>query len=257
MAIATFQRVEKKFLLTPKQYEDFTKKLSLYMHPDEYGQHTISNLYFDTPDNLLVRRSIEKPHYKEKLRLRSYGIPTRQSKVFLEIKKKYDGIVYKRRISCSLTEAYAYIEKGEKPDTQDQIFREIDYFIQFYEGLIPRLYLAYDRVAWAGNTDDTLRITFDQNIRSRWDDLYLEHGDYGDRLLGRELILMEVKVPGAYPIWMSSLLNELEIYPTSFSKYGKIYTKKLLEERDRLQKEKIQTLEQRSIGYQYTRSVSV
>lgn len=234
MAIATFQRVEKKYLITQKQYEDFTNTLLDYMHPDEYGKHTISNLYFDTPDDVLVRRSIEKPHYKEKLRLRSYGIPNQDSKVFLEIKKKFDGIVYKRRVGMTLQEANSYIRKQEKPEKQGQIFQEIDYFMNYYQGLTPKLYLAYDRIAWAGNDDDSLRITFDTNIRSRWEDLYLEHGDYGTKLFDEDLYLMEIKVPGAFPLWMSALLNELEIYPVSFSKYGSIYQKKIL----RMQKER-------------------
>lgn len=228
LAIATFQRVEKKYMITKEQYEAFTKTLLAYMHPDEYGKHTISNLYFDTPDDVLVRRSIEKPHYKEKLRLRSYGIPDQNSKVFLEIKKKYDGIVYKRRIAMTLQEADAYIEKHVKPEKQGQIFQEIDYFMNFYQGLAPKLYLAYDRIAWAGNEDDSLRITFDTNIRSRWEDLYLEHGDYGTKLLDEKLYLMEIKVPGAFPLWMSALLNALNIYPVSFSKYGSIYQKRIL-----------------------------
>lgn len=231
MAITTFQRVEKKYLLSQSQYKEFINALRVYMHPDHFGKHTISNLYFDTPDDILVRRSIEKPIYKEKLRLRSYGIPEQDSKVFLEIKKKYDGIVYKRRIEMSLLEANAYIRNKIALEKQGQIFQEIDYFMKFYPELSPKLYLAYDRIAWAGNGDDSLRITFDQNIRSRWDDLYLEHGDHGTKLFDKDVYLMEIKVPGAFPLWMTELLNSLQIYPVSFSKYGTIYQKKKSEEK--------------------------
>lgn len=231
MAIETFKRVEKKYLLSREQYVALTTRLSAYMHPDAYGKHTISNLYFDTEDDLLIRRSIEKPVYKEKLRLRSYGIPDLDSKVFLEIKKKYDGIVYKRRIEMKLWEAKAYIDKKEMPERQGQILSEIDYVLHYYEGLYPKVYLAYDRVAWAGNEDDSLRVTFDENIRSRWYDVALELGDYGEKLLDDDMILMEIKVPGAFPMWMARMLDQLQIYPTSFSKYGSVYKNRVLEER--------------------------
>jgi hypothetical protein len=232
MEIGTFQRVEKKYLMSRKQYIALTERLLPYMHQDAYGKHTISNLYFDTPDDLLVRRSIEKPMYKEKLRLRSYGIPKEDSQVFLEIKKKYDGIVYKRRIAMTLQESKDYIEQRIFPADQGQIFKEIDYLVNNYEGLAPKLYLAYDRRAWAGNEADDLRITFDTGIRSRWTDLHLEHGDYGTKLLDDDKVLMEIKVPGAFPLWMTEMLTDLKIYPTSFSKYGNIYKNRLVQERD-------------------------
>jgi hypothetical protein len=170
--------------------------------------------------------------YKEKLRLRSYGIPKEDSQVFLEIKKKYDGIVYKRRIAMTLQESKDYIEQRIFPADQGQIFKEIDYLVNNYEGLAPKLYLAYDRRAWAGNEADDLRITFDTGIRSRWTDLHLEHGDYGTKLLDDDKVLMEIKVPGAFPLWMTEMLTDLKIYPTSFSKYGNIYKNRLVQERD-------------------------
>ena len=227
MAVGTFQRVEKKYLLKKETYLQLKEKLFLHMHQDEYGKHTISNIYYDTKMDDLIRRSIEKPVYKEKFRVRSYGVPKKDSTVFLEIKKKYKGIVYKRRIAMTLQEAKDYLEKGIAPKEQGQIFREIDYMLHYYEGIAPKLYLAYDRRAWIGNEDENLRITFDTNIRSRRTDMFLEHGDYGTKLLDEQMYLMEIKVPGAFPLWLSAILNELEIYPVSFSKYGNIYKKNL------------------------------
>lgn len=225
-----FKRVEKKYLLSEGKYRRLLECLDEYMCMDEYGKHTISNIYFDTDTYELISHSIEKPVYKEKLRLRSYGIPNKQSKVFVELKKKYDGVVYKRRIAMKLSEAEAYLYHGIKPIEDSQILREIDYFIDFYK-TVPKLYLAYDRVAYFGKEDTEVRITFDHNIRSREYDLYLGKGDYGTMLLNENQYLMEVKVAGAMPIWMARLFSELEIYPISFSKYGNIYKQKITENR--------------------------
>lgn len=218
----TFQRVEKKYLLTAEEYERLYARLSPYIQMDQYGLHTICNIYYDTDQFELVRHSIEKPPYKEKLRLRSYGIPQMDGEVFLEIKKKWEGIVYKRRISMNLEEAKAYLEEGRPLGQSGQIEREIDYFIQFYQPK-PKLYIAYDREAYFAGEDETLRITFDRNIRSREEDLQLELGDAGKLLLDRGCRLMEIKVSAAYPMWLVNILSELKIYPISFSKYGDIY----------------------------------
>ncbi|SHO44641.1 polyphosphate polymerase domain-containing protein [Anaerocolumna xylanovorans] len=227
----TFERIEKKYLLSSKDYDLLKNRLLPYMKMDQYGLHTICNIYFDTENYELVRNSIEKPVYKEKLRLRSYGVPTGNSKVFLEIKKKYKGIVYKRRVSITLEEAVRYLGHGIKPAIDNQILREIDYFIHFYKP-IPKVYLAYDRIALYGITDPDIRITFDQNIRSRLTDLDLSKGDYGKYLLDQSNVLMEIKVPAAYPLWLANILSDLRIYPASFSKYGNVYKENLLEERN-------------------------
>lgn len=221
---AIFQRVEKKYLLNPDQYAAFMRDISDYMQPDQYGKHTICNLYLDTKDHLLIRRSIEKPPYKEKVRLRSYGVPGPDSQVFLEIKKKVKGVVYKRRIACVHHQAISYLNGGP-PLPDSQIFREIDYMIRFY-GLVPMLYLAYDRIALtrAGDPASPLRITLDQNIRSRETCLDLSQGDEGKYLTPRDQWLMEVKAPGAMPLWLVSILSKERIRPASFSKYGAVYT---------------------------------
>lgn len=217
-----FQRIEKKYLLKEEQYEKLIQRIEPYMSMDNYGKHTICNIYYDTDSFELIRESIEKPEYKEKLRLRSYGTPKMTDKVYLEIKKKYDGIVYKRRISLTLEEAVNYLEYGIRPLRDCQILREIDYFIQFYRPST-KVFLAYDRVAYFGKEDPEVRLTFDTNIRSRQEDLDLTHGDYGTYLLEKGYHLMEIKVPLAMPMWLSRALSELEIYPVSFSKYGNVY----------------------------------
>lgn len=221
-----FQRIEKKYLLNGEQYTKLKEKMIDYMEVDNYGLSTICNVYYDTINYELIRTSLESPVYKEKLRIRSYGIPEDNGKTFIELKKKYDGIVYKRRIQLSMKEADNYLEHGIKPKIDSQILNEIDYFITFYHPM-KKLYIAYDRVAMFGKEDDSIRITFDQNIRSREFDLDLREGDYGELLLGKEETLMEIKVAGAYPLWLTGFLSELEIYPVSFSKYGRIYQKKM------------------------------
>lgn len=237
-AIDVFQRVEKKYVMTVETYQLFQKEIQAYMQADQYGLHTICNIYFDTISDELIRNSIEKPAYKEKLRLRSYGIPDNNSQVFLEIKRKYKGIVYKRRAAMTLKEAGYYLEHGIKPKNESQILKEIDYFIKFYQP-IPKLYLAYDRVAFFGKEDNNIRMTIDANIRSRKDDLALEQGDRGELLLEQEMYLLEIKVPNAYPIWLVEILSKLEIYPISFSKYGSIYKQNLLKEKEELRRKQV------------------
>ena len=221
-----FQRYEKKYLMSRMEYECFQDKIKDYMQIDEYGLSTICNVYYDTSEDELIRTSLSKPVYKEKLRLRSYGVPGGEDRTFIEIKKKFDGIVYKRRVSLMLNEARNYLEHGIKPEKDNQILREIDYFMKYYHP-VKKMYIAYDRIAMFGKQDDSIRITFDQNIRNREVDLDLAKGDYGTLLLEGDEVLMEIKVAGAYPMWLVAILSELQIYPTSFSKYGNFYKKKL------------------------------
>lgn len=233
----TFERVEKKFLLTQEQYEKISQAFSPYFHADQYGQYTICNVYFDTPDDCLIRRSLEKPPYKEKLRLRSYGAsPGPETLFFLEIKKKYKGVVYKRRITLNLQEAEALLERGALPDWREddnhsfqdrQILGEMRYFLSHYHPA-PKLFLGYDRIALAGIDDPELRVTFDTGIRCREEDVSpITGGSEGFRLLPEDLVLMEIKVSGAYPLWMTRALTDARAYPVSFSKYGCYYEHKL------------------------------
>ena len=226
MDINVFKRVEKKYLLSEDLYQKLFEKINNYITVDTYDFSTICNIYFDTDDYLLVNRSIEKPIYKEKVRLRSYGVPKKNSKVFLEIKKKYKGVVEKRRVSAPLKEFYTYFDIGKYPNVDTQIMNEINYCFKFYN-LKPKVFLAYDRYSYKGKDDSNFRITFDKNIRSRTDNLYLENGDNGMLLLDKNCYIMEVKTLGAYPLWFAQILSELNIYPTSFSKYGNVYKKQI------------------------------
>lgn len=228
MAIEVFNRYENKFLIDRATYQNIQEKLLYHMELDEYNKahefYTISNIYYDTKDNDLIRNSLSKPKYKEKLRLRSYGVPREDDKVYLEIKKKVNGLVNKRRTSLKLGEAYAFASTGVKPELKEymngQVLNEIEYILKRYD-LEPRLYLAYDRKAMFSRDNRDIRITFDTNIRTRREDLKLESGDHGDLLLEKELWLMEVKAERSIPLWLSRLLSEYKIYSTSFSKYGK------------------------------------
>ena len=216
-----FCRRETKYLITAEQMHRVLGKMGDRIVPDEYGRSTICNLYYDTPDYLLIRRSIEKPVYKEKLRLRSYGTPKAGGKVFAEIKKKYKSIVYKRRITLPAEEEENAAAGNISGDSQ--IAKEILYFFERYAPLAPRVYLSYEREAFYGVNDRGFRVTFDDNILARACDLRLTDGSYGTPLLPEGMILMEVKCEGALPLWMAKLLSEEKMYKTSFSKYGTAY----------------------------------
>lgn len=216
-----FCRRESKYLITEEQMRRVLTKMGSRIRPDEYGRSTICNLYFDTPDYLLIRRSIEKPIYKEKLRLRSYGTPTDEQNIFAEIKKKYKGIVYKRRITLK-GKNESEMAAGRVPD-KSQIGKEIDYFFRRYAPLSPKVYLSYEREAFYGVDDRGFRVTFDDNILARSCDLCLSDGSYGTPLLPEGKVLMEVKCEGALPLWMAKILSEEKLYKTSFSKYGTAY----------------------------------
>lgn len=226
MDINKFRRVEKKYLLTKEKYEKLILRMKDYIVPDKYDYSTICNVYFDSDNYDLIIRSIEKPKYKEKLRIRSYGIPNLNDKVFFELKKKYKDVVFKRRVSLSLKELYLYLEKGIMPNVDKQVMGEIDYCIKLYN-LKPKIFIAYDRYSYKAIDNNDFRITFDSNIRSRDDSINLELGDSGNVLLKNGEYLMEVKTLDSYPLWFTNILSELKIYPSSFSKYGNVYKQKI------------------------------
>ena len=220
--IMTFRRVEKKYRLNPAQKDALLALIGPHLTPDAHGRNTICSLYLDTPDHLIIRNSIIARVYKEKLRLRSYGTPTLDDHVFLEIKKKFKGVVYKRREVMSLREAMAYIEQGVKPcDTQ--IMRELDYAMHFYHAPKPMMLIAYEREAYFDADNPDLRITFDTDVRARNTDCRLESGSHGDYLLPEDAILMEIKTGGAMPVWLAQALSACGILPGKFSKYGTAY----------------------------------
>ena len=223
-----FERYEKKYRITAAQQQALLAGMQPYMTADAYGEYTICNIYYDTDDWRLIRASLEKPVYKEKLRVRSYGTPTPDGKVFVELKKKYDGVVYKRRITVRAGQVGPFLAGRLPGQDFGQIGREIQWFQNFYHTQ-PKVYLAYDRQAFAGIEDPDLRITFDTGLRWRDTDVDLCRGDYGAPILPAGEILMEIKIPGACPLWLSRLLSAVGAFPSSFSKYGTCYKDHLID----------------------------
>ncbi len=220
--IYIFERTEKKYILSYEQYSLFNNLIKGKIAKDKYHKNTICNIYLDTPNYLLIRNSIDAVSYKEKLRLRSYGTPSNSSTVFLELKKKYNGIVYKRREIMTLSQAKNYICNLEKPFSS-QIMDEIDYSMKFYNHPLPAVVLFYEREAYYAPDYPGLRITFDTSVRYRNNDLFLEHGSNGKTILPSSNVLMEIKTNGSMPLWLSHALDKYSIFPTSFSKYGTAY----------------------------------
>ena len=220
---AIFERQEYKYIMTKKQKSKILKAILPYMAIDEYGRTTIRNIYYDTENYRLIRRSIESPVYKEKLRVRSYELSRNDSTVFVELKKKYDHIVYKRRIPLKTAEAEKWLSGEAQRPADTQISKEIDYFLSFYKTLRPALFLSYEREAYFSKNGGDLRITFDENILSRQTDMSLKVDAYGDYVMSPELTLMEIKCSGAMPEWLTRALSENNLYKTSFSKYGSAY----------------------------------
>ena len=221
-----FKRTEIKYLLNEAQYEAFMDRISKIARIDAYGKTQILNIYFDTPDFQLIRTSLEKPVYKEKLRLRTYGTPGDETNAFVEIKKKFKGVVYKRRISLPYAEAVEYLANGDcvhRSQCSPQIVGEIDAFVEQYEDLEPKMMISYNRIALEGIEDPALRITFDTDICWRTNHLDLRNGGQGRPLLKEGEHLMEIKITGAMDMEIARILSELSIFPASFSKYGKGY----------------------------------
>ena len=220
---SVFKRYELKYLITKEQKNILVNSISPYMALDKYGRTTIRNIYFDTDNFLLIRRSIEKPDYKEKLRIRSYHRASSDSQVFVELKKKYNSIVYKRRISLSESDATEWICNRKTCITPTQISKEVDYFMEYYSPLHPKVFLSYEREAYYSTDRSDFRVTFDENILFREEDLSLKSDIWGTKLLDDNVCLMELKCSGGIPLWMTSLLSREHIYKTSFSKYGNAY----------------------------------
>ena len=224
MAIQTvFKRYEIKYMITLEQKAKVLEAMKPYMKLDKYGRTTIRNIYYDTDTYLLIRRSIEKPAYKEKLRIRSYGRAEPNSTVFVELKKKYKHVVYKRRISLPEKGAMEWLSGECHCEKYTQISEEVDYFLDYYKTLHPAVFLSYEREAFYANDGSDFRVTFDDTILCRQDDLSLESEVYGTPILPEGKVLMEIKCSGGIPIWMTKTLSEEHIYKTSFSKYGTAY----------------------------------
>ena len=248
-----FKRAEIKYMTDTYQAMRLIDKCRDRMIADEHGKSTVYSLYMDTPDYLLARRSLERPIYKEKLRLRSYGMATDDSQVFIELKKKFDSIVYKRRVQMDLKSMEMYLNckkifrdsdrskeykedlnlkliqelaaKNNFSDIDIQIMKELDFAIERYENIQPKVLLTYDRESYYAADDHELRITFDTNVKYRTDELTLRADDIGTRITADDQVLMEIKAGGAIPIWFTNILTEEGLFPQSFSKYGTAYSK--------------------------------
>ncbi len=218
-----FKRYELKYLLTEQQKQTVLSAMADFMELDQYGRTTIRNIYFDTDNYRLIRRSIDKPAYKEKLRIRSYKRAKSTSTVFVELKKKYDSIVYKRRISLPENEAMEWVLGKNHCHKDTQISEEVDYFLSFYQALQPAVFLSYEREAYFAKDGSDFRVTFDDNILCRQEDISLESAVYGTSILPEGKVLMEIKCSGGIPLWMTQVLSRERIYKTSFSKYGTAY----------------------------------
>jgi len=225
MAFQTvFRRYEIKYLIDRDEKEIILEAMKDQMKEDRYGKSLIRNLYLDTDDYRLIRRSLEKPVYKEKIRIRGYGEANGGETVFVELKKKYDSVVYKRRLALPRESALAWVSGEAAFPKTGQISREIDYFLSFYQTLSPKVYLSYEREAYAMRDKSPFRVTFDENVLARCTDPDLSHPG-GESLLPEGKILMELKCIGGIPLWMVRVLSRENIRKTSFSKYGTAYQK--------------------------------
>lgn len=231
MSKEVFSRKEEKYIISKSIYEEIIKECGEKVIADDYSKdnsfYQICNIYYDTQDNNLIRTSLQKPQYKEKIRLRSYGTPNQNSKVFLEIKKKYKGCVNKRRTTFNLKEAYRFANTGTISEIKDymnnQIINELSYAIKIYK-IIPKVYLAYKRQAFFGDNNPEFRLTFDKDIIARRSDISLENGIFGERVITEDKMIMEVKYNERMPLWFIEILRHNNLQKTSFSKYGTEYT---------------------------------
>lgn len=231
-----FKRYELKYLLTREQKEKVLEAMEDYMALDQYGRTTIRNIYFDTDNYRLIRHSIERPAYKEKLRIRSYRKASPESAVFVELKKKYQSVVYKRRLALPEVKAMEWVRGRVACEKKSQISEEIDYFRSYYGDLKPTVFLSYEREAYYSKAGDDFRVTFDENILCRREDLSLESEPSGVPILEEGMVLMEIKCSGGIPLWMTHVLSKEHIYKTSYSKYGTAYQELIYPE---LKEEKI------------------
>lgn len=228
--IKSFKRIEKKFVIKQDQFNLLFSKLMEVMEYDSYciknKFYTIHNIYFDDSYNSIIRHSITKPYFKEKLRVRSYNeIISEDDKFFVEIKKKMNGTVYKRREVISLKDWSNFI------CDDNQVLKEVNHLIHYFK-LVPKVYISYDRIALVGKNDSQFRITFDYNIRSRREHLNLNSNSLDKYVVAKDMYIMEIKINQSMELWLSKLLSELNIYSSSFSKYAVEYTNFIREEKN-------------------------
>lgn len=220
--IETFLRTEYKYRLNHAQVKQFMELAGDRLVPDVYHKYTVYNVYCDTADDRMVINSLEHPEYKEKMRIRSYVEPAEGTPVFLEIKKKYDGLTGKRRITLKEQEAYRYMTDGTRPDIHTQIADELDYSVQRYRPVM-KVYASYDRTCWASAIESDVRVTFDENILYRTKHVSLHPDGTEKSLLEEDTVLLEIKASDRCPMWLTQILSEMGLKKTTFSKYGNIY----------------------------------
>ena len=230
-AIVVMDRYELKYVLSKEQVNDLVNALEGHMKIDKYGKTTIASLYYDTIDSRLIRTSLEKPKFKEKIRLRSYGMGDNNKTVFLELKRKAYGVVYKRRVETTIEDANDFFNHKVDIVAEGQIAKEVTYFRDYYGKLIPKCLIIYDRVAYE-EENGNLRLTIDYNPRYRIDNLRLDYSMEGIPLLKEDEAILEIKIQDAIPLWLSHILDKYKIFTNGFSKYGKAYEKQILETRE-------------------------
>ena len=230
-AQTTFERYEIKYLLTAEQKQAVLQAMAQFMKLDKYGRATIRNIYYDTKNFRLIRHSLEKPAYKEKLRVRSYQQVTAEQPVFVELKKKYKSVVYKRRLSLPEYQVSNAFFNNTPLPVCSQIGNEIQYFRNYYKSLVPMVFLSYEREAFYSLDGSDFRVTFDENILYRQQELSLCSDVYGTPILEDGYTLMEIKTSGGIPLWMTKILTEQGIYKTSFSKYGTAYQHMMMKQK--------------------------
>lgn len=225
-AIVFMKRYELKYILNKEQIEQLKEKLKGHMEIDKYGRTSIASLYYDTPDFRLIRTSLEKPLFKEKIRLRSYGLNQKGKPVFLELKRKAYKLVYKRRVETTVEDVDNFFNKEANIFANGQIAKEIIYFRDYYKNLVPACLIIYDREAYF-EPQGSLRLTIDFNPRYRVDNLNLYTSMEGKSLLDEGFAILEIKVQEAMPLWLTKILDELKIYKNTFSKYGEAYKQQI------------------------------
>lgn len=225
----SFERFEEKYLLTEEKLQRLLERLGDRIQMDSYGRHTIGNIYFDNDNYDIIQYSLTRPMYKEKFRLRCYGVPDNNSKVYAELKKKYNHIVYKRRFAATMPQIEDFIDAGISVEGNEQIQKEIKWFMD-RQPQKPKCFIGYEREAYTFPEEPELRMTLDRNLRYRTDRLDLREGCDGELIMEENPIVLEIKYPGTSPVWLGRLLSELDILPITFSKYGAAYRRHLCDE---------------------------
>ncbi|MBQ1877766.1 MAG: polyphosphate polymerase domain-containing protein [Erysipelotrichaceae bacterium] len=220
-----FERTEMKYVISTEQKEQLLTRLREQLIPDFYPHSDIASIYLDSDDFRLIRNAGGSRDYKEKMRIRCYGAVSDDTPVFMELKKKYKGTTYKRRIDLTYRQMRNYLLFDRKPDNS-QITNEIDYLLTSCD-LKPKVLIRYQRDSFQSRDDANLRITFDYQLRYSTTDMTLTNRQPEDILLSDDKCIMEIKSLAAMPLWLTAALKEMKIYPGSFSKYGTVYATKL------------------------------